>query len=77
MTTIAEQFIEQGRQLGLELGRQLGIEKGARIRINEIAKKMLSQHLSTAVISQVTGLTDKEIQALQLKSLKDQIDNED
>ena len=76
MTTIAEQFIEQGKQLGREQGLQQGMEKGKKERNIEIAKGLLATHISIDTITKVTGLTDKEIQTLRLKSVKDQIDNE-
>jgi predicted transposase/invertase (TIGR01784 family) len=42
-------------------------KKGAKKKLTEVARNMLSQNLSINVISQVTGFTEEEIQALNVE----------
>ena len=69
MATLAQYFRDEGTQQGLQQGLQQGMEKE---RL-EIAKNMLKRKLSISVISQVTDLSEKELQSLRLKIAKEQI----
>ena len=59
-----QEGIEKGRQEGIEKGRQEGIEKG--IKENQIltAKNMKNKNMDLNLISELTGLSIKEIENL-------------
>lgn len=59
-----KQGIEQGLEQGLEQGRKQGLEQGRNQERSEMARKMKEAHLPSAVIAQVTGLTEEEVNAL-------------
>jgi predicted transposase/invertase (TIGR01784 family) len=56
--------IEAGMQAGIEAGMQAGIEKGALLEKQIIAKGMLAKGLDLLTISELTGLTQSEIESL-------------
>ena len=62
-----EAGVERGIEKGIEKGMEKGKVEGAKEKLNEVARKMLAQALSISVISQVTGLTEEEIQALNIE----------
>ncbi|KFK47895.1 hypothetical protein JS87_24565 [Vibrio vulnificus] len=55
-----KQGLEQGRQEGEEFGRQEG-QQAAKLAI---AKRMLAAGLDKSLISETTGLSEKELLAL-------------
>ena len=55
---------EEGVTLGREEGVALGIKKGAHNRNIEIARKLLRKGIALDIISETTGLSRKEIEAL-------------
>jgi predicted transposase/invertase (TIGR01784 family) len=59
MTTIAQEFIQEGIEKGLEQGR---LE--AKREIERIARRLLKQH-DAVTVSEITGLSLEEVQALQ------------
>ena len=63
-----EEGLQQGLQQGLEQGLQQGLEQGLEQGIKqskiEIAKKSLEKKLPMETISEITGLSIKEIQEL-------------
>ena len=61
-----KQGMEQGRKQGMEQGRKQGMEQGEKNKALEIALNLLSRNMPLFDISQITGLSEKEIQ--QLKS---------
>ncbi|AWN81903.1 Rpn family recombination-promoting nuclease/putative transposase [Candidatus Cardinium hertigii] len=62
MRTIAQKYIEEGRQQGIEKG----MEKGKMERNLEIAKAMLANGVEVSFIAQITGLDTACIASLQL-----------
>ena len=56
--------IEQGIEQGIEKGIEQGIEQGSTLEKKSIAKKLLDEKLSLETITNVTGLTLEEVQAL-------------
>ena len=61
-----QEGIEQGKKQGMEQGRKQGMEQGEKNKALEIALNLLSRNMPLFDISQITGLSEKEIQ--QLKS---------
>ncbi len=59
-----EKGMEKGRKEGMEKGMEKGIEKGMELRNREIAINMLDRGLSVKDISEFTGLSVSEIEAL-------------
>ena len=55
---------EQGKEEGLQQGLQQGLEQGIKQSKIEIAKKSLEKKLPMETISEITGLSIKEIQDL-------------
>jgi len=55
---------EQGKEEGLQQGREQGLEQGIKQSKIEIAKKSLEKNLPLETISEITGLSIKEIQDL-------------
>ena len=56
-----QQGIQQGIQQGLQQGLKKGREQGKEERDIEIVKNMLKESIDKDVISNVTGLTEEEI----------------
>ncbi|HDM8071934.1 TPA: Rpn family recombination-promoting nuclease/putative transposase [Vibrio harveyi] len=59
-----KQGLEQGRQEGEALGRQEGRQEGQQEAKLTIAKRMLAAGLDKSLISDTTGLSEKELLAL-------------
>ena len=63
-----EEGLQQGREQGLQQGLEQGLEKGLQQGIKqskiEIAKKSLEKNLPLETISEITGLSIKEIQEI-------------
>jgi len=62
--TVAEQLEARGREQGLKQGRQEGRQEGQLEAKLTIAKKMLAAGLDKSLISETTGLSEKELLAL-------------
>ena len=66
--TVAEQLEARGREQGLKQGRQegeaFGRQEGQQEAKFAIAKKMLAAGLDKSLISETTGLTEKELLTL-------------
>ena len=60
--------LKKGKSLGLAEGKELGIKEGKNIGIKEnqisIAKKMKEKKFDIKIISEITGLSIKEIESL-------------
>ena len=52
---------DEGKREGIELGKKEGIELSKK----EIAKNMLKEKMKLSIITKVTGLTEKELTALE------------
>ena len=59
-----EQGLKEGMEKGIEKGKEQGLKEGIEKGIKEVAHKLLKQGMPIANISQVTGLTEEEIQRL-------------
>ncbi len=61
--------LDEGKALGIEEGRSIGLEEGKSIGIKEkakeIAQNLLNKKMSIEDISEVTGLTIKEIEKIR------------
>ena len=61
--------LDEGKALGIEEGRSIGLEEGKSIGIKEkakeIAQNLLNKKMSIEDISEVTGLTIKEIKKIR------------
>lgn len=55
---------EKGEAAGLERGEKLGLERGAMQKQCEIAKNMKAKQIDVRTITEITGLTSSEIEAL-------------
>ena len=55
---------EEGHKVGKEEGRKEGREEGAKQNSCDIAKRMLEKGIDIETISELTGLTEKEISQL-------------
>ena len=60
-----QEGMQLGRQEGMQLGKQEGMQLGKQEGRREIAKNMLKKAFSTALITQVTGLSQEEIHTLK------------
>ncbi len=56
-----EEGLEKGREEGLEKGREEGLEKGRKEGILETARNMFKKGIDIKIISEATGLSEKEI----------------
>ncbi len=63
MPTLAQRWVEQGEQKGIQKGRVEGLL--------ETAKKMKKDNLPIEMILKYTGLSSKEIEALTLEDMDD------
>ena len=59
-----EEGREEGHKEGKEEGIKEGREEGAKQKSFDIAKRMLEKGIETETISELTGLTEKEISEL-------------
>ena len=59
-----EEGREEGHKVGKEEGLKVGREEGAKQKSFDIAKRMLEKGIETETISELTGLTEKEISEL-------------
>ena len=57
--------IQQGMQQGIQQGRQEGMQQGWQERNYEVVSNMLNKKLDISLISQVTGVSVKEIKKLK------------
>ena len=57
--------IKEGRQKGIKEGRQKGKTEGRNQTLIEITKNMLKKKMTISTISELTGLSEKEIKKLQ------------
>ena len=55
---------EIGREIGREEGKEAGIKLGEEQKQKEIAQKMKKQKMPIKQISEITGLSEKEIEKL-------------
>ena len=60
-----EKGIEKGRKLGIKEGIKEGFEQGIKQEKVSIAKNMLSKKIDLKIISEFTGLSEKEIVKLK------------
>jgi len=69
LMTIAEKLREEGREKGrlegLQLGEQKGREEGEREAALKIARTMLASGLDRAMVMQMTGLTETELEQIR------------
>ena len=54
--------LEAGRKEGLEAGRKAGLEAGRKEERTEMARKMLAMGMDRTTVSQLTGLSGKELE---------------
>lgn len=66
MSTLAQYWEKQGKEKGIQEGVLQGMEKGMEKEKHIIARNMLMKGLDIAVISETTGLSEREIQSLQI-----------
>ena len=59
-----EEGLKEGRKEGKEEGIKEGREEGAKQKSFDIAKRMLEKGIDIETISELTGLTEKEISEL-------------
>lgn len=62
--TLIEETREEGFNAGLEEGLEQGLQQGSLGKSEEIAKKMLLKNMTKEEISEITGLSQKEIDNL-------------
>ncbi len=59
-----EEGLEEGHKVGKEEGLKEGLKEGAKRNSFDIAKRMLEKGIDIETISELTGLTEKEISKL-------------
>ena len=59
-----ETAIDEAREEGLEKGLKQGLERGRHEERLELIRKMLSKGLPLEVVSDVTGLSHEELEAM-------------
>ena len=62
-----EDGLNQGMTLGISKGINQGIAQGNIQKAKEIAIKMVNKNIDTKTISEITGLTEEEIEELDGK----------
>ncbi|MGB3616651.1 MAG: hypothetical protein WBA12_00905, partial [Catalinimonas sp.] len=66
-----QEGMRKGMQKGIEKGMQEGIEKGMQEGIREVALNAIRKGKSDALITELTGLTQEEIEALRYQNTAD------
>jgi predicted transposase/invertase (TIGR01784 family) len=64
ITTARQKGWEEGMEKGKEEGREEGIEEGRRQQAEAIARSLLERGLDMALITQTTGLSEKQVKQL-------------
>ena len=64
MATAIDEAREEGLEKGLERGIEEGLERGRHEGKLELIRKMLSKGLPLKVVSDVTGLSSEELEAM-------------
>ena len=64
METAIDEAREEGLETGLEQGLKQGLERGRHEERLELIRKMLSKGQSLEVVSDVTGLSLEELEAM-------------
>ncbi len=59
-----EEGEERGREAGIKLGEERGREEGKEQNKREIAQKMKERNMPIKQISEITGLSEKEVEEL-------------
>ena len=59
-----EEGLKEGREEGHKEGKEEGRKEGAKQNSFDIAKRMLQKGIAIGTISELTGLTEKEISEL-------------
>ena len=57
--------IKEGKKLGIEEGHASGLKEGKAERDRDIAANMLAKGMDTALISELTGLSEQDIAELR------------
>ena len=63
--SIRDEATKKGLKEGLEKGLEQGLERGTEQSKNEIARNMLKKGLDISLISEVTGLSNEQINNLK------------
>ena len=63
--SIRDEATKKGLKEGLEKGIEQGLERGTEQSKNEIAKNMLKKGIDISLISEVTGLSNEQINNLK------------
>jgi DNA repair protein RadC len=63
-----KESLEKGKEIGLKEGEEVGLKKGREQEVEHIARQMLKDGTPIEHIVRWTGLTNEEIQKLQLKT---------
>ncbi len=64
MPTLAQRWIDEGKQYGRQEGWQKGRQEGERLNKLEIARNMLLRDYSIEEVAVITGLKEEEIKRL-------------
>ena len=60
-----EEGLAEGMEKGLAEGMKKGMEKGMNLRSLEIARKMLANGMDAAMVMEITGLSESQLQQLK------------
>lgn len=60
-----EEGLAEGMEKGLAEGMKKGMEKGMNKRSLEIARKMLANGMDAAMVMEITGLSESQLQQLK------------
>lgn len=66
MCIAIDEMCEDARNEGIQIGTEKGIQKGVLMRNHEIAEKMLQKQLSDALIIEVSGISEADLQQIKL-----------
>ena len=64
LKNVSDTSFEEGEKSGIEKGERIGIEKGELANALKIAKGMLDKGFDLKTISELTGLSEVEIEKL-------------
>ena len=65
MESSKQQGVQQGMQQGIQQGIQQGMQRGSREMQLQIARELLSMHMSAQQVAKATKLALPEVQQLQ------------
>jgi len=64
MSTIFQEVLEEGKEIGVKEGKEIGVKDGAESKAREMAKMLKENGVDIDLIAKSSGLSKEEIEKL-------------